>query len=231
MNVKAVPAFLTAQQGGCLWARSVQQGEDGSRSTETYLLGGLLLLLLLLLSISLVLLCRRSLLNWGWGWLLLDLLLDSHEQSNDLLGLDHVVLIDLELSEDVVNLSLGHLVSPGHEGVLEHFGVNLAVLVVGLESLDNEVIGVVSVSGHLLLEHLDHVVVGAGTSDLSEQRVELTLSHEDTDVVEGSTEVIFVKGAILVDVHQLEAVLVHLELLLGDSSFILALSHCVFGCK
>ena len=34
-NVKAVPAFLTAQQGGCLWARSVQQGEDGSRSTET----------------------------------------------------------------------------------------------------------------------------------------------------------------------------------------------------
>merc|ERR1711902_21631 len=132
MNVKAVPAFLTAQQGGCLWARSVQQGEDGSRSTETYLLGGLLLLLLLLLSISLVLLCGRSLLNWGWGWLL-----------NDLLGLDHVVLVDLELSEDVVNLSLGHLVSPGHQGVLEHLGVNLAVVVVGLESLDNEVIGVV----------------------------------------------------------------------------------------
>merc|ERR1719384_20659 len=190
-----------------------------------HLLGGLLLLLLLLLSISLVLLCRRSLLNWGWGWLLLDLLLDSHEQSNDLLGLDHVVLIDLELSEDVVNLSLGHLVSPGHQSVLEHLGVNLAVLVVGLESLDNEVIGVVSVSGHLLLEHLDHVVVGAGTSDLSEQRVELGLSHEDTDVVEGSAEVILVQGAVLVDVHQLEAVLVHLELLLGETTFILALAH------
>merc|ERR1719499_2036355 len=187
----------------------------------------LLLLLLLLLSISLVLLCRRSLLNWGWGWLLLDLLLDSNEESNDFLGLDHVVLIDLELAEDVVNLSLGHLISPGHESVLEHLGVNLAILVVGLESLDNEVIGVVSVSGHLLLEHLDHVVVGAGTSNLSEQRVELGLSHEDTDVVEGSAEIIFVQGTVLVDVHQLEAVLVHLELLLGETTFILALAHFV----
>merc|ERR1719278_1681051 len=112
-----------------------------------HLLGGLLLLLLLLLSISLIFLCRRSLLNWWWGWLLLHLLLNSNEESNDLLALDHVVLINLELSEDVVNLGLGHLVSPGHQGVLEHLGVNLAIVVVGLEGLDNEVIGVVSVSG------------------------------------------------------------------------------------
>merc|ERR1712038_791191 len=125
-----------------------------------HLLGGLLLLLLLLLGVSLIFLCRWSLLNWWWGWLLLDLLLDGNEESNDLLALDHVVLINLELSEDIVNLGLGHLVSPGHQSVLEHLGVNLAILVVGLESLDNEVIGVVSVSGHLLLEHLDHVVVG-----------------------------------------------------------------------
>merc|ERR1711937_919382 len=189
-----------------------------------YLLGSLLLLLLLLL-VVLLLLWWSLLHDWGWGWLLLLLLLDSNEQSNDLLGLDHVVLIDLELSEDVVNLSLGHLVSPGHQSVLEHLGVNLAVLVVGLESLDNEVIGVVSVSGHLLLEHLDHVVVGAGTANLSEERVKLGLSHEDTDVVEGSTEIIFVQGTVLVDVHQLEAVLVHLELLLGETTFILALAH------
>merc|ERR1712053_45792 len=190
-----------------------------------HLLGGLLLLLLLLLSISLILLCRSSLLNWWWGWLLLHLLLSSNEEADDLLGLDHVVLIDLELSKDVVNLSLGHLVSPGHQGVLEHLGVDLAVLVVGLESLDNEVIGVVAVSGHLLLEHLDHVVVGAGAADLSEKGVKLTLGHQHTDVVESSTEVIFVQGTVLVDVHQLEAVLVHLELLLGESSFILALAH------
>merc|ERR1719278_1243484 len=196
-----------------------------------HLLGGLLLLLLLLLSISLILLCRSSLLNWWWGWLLLHLLLNSNEESNDLLGLDHVVLIDLELSEDVVDLSLGHLVSPGHQGVLEHLGVDLALLVVGLESLDNEVVGVVAVSGHLLLEHLDHVVVGAGTSNLSKERVQLGLRHEDTDVVEGSAEVIFVQGTVLVDVHQLEAVLIHLELLLGETTFILALAHVAGLCE
>merc|ERR1719444_48268 len=193
---------------------------------RTSLLGGLLLLLLLLLGVIGVLLLSRGLLN-GCGSLL-DLLLpllDGDEETNDLLGLDHVVLIDLELSEDVVNLSLGHLVSPGHEGVLEHLGVNLSVHVVSLEGLDNEVIRVVAVSGHLLLEHLDHVVVGAGTADLTEEAVELRLSHEDTDVVEGSAEVIFVKGTVLVDVHQLEAVLVHLELLLGEASLILSLSH------
>merc|ERR1712102_233185 len=191
-----------------------------------YLLGGLLLLLLL--GIALILLWRSLLDNWGWCGFLLDLLLDGNEETNDLLALDHVVLINLELAEDIVDLSLGHLVSPGHEGVLEHLGVNLAVLVVGLESLDDEVIGVVAVSGHLLLEHLDHVVVGAGAADLAKERVKLTLGHQDTDVVESSTEVILVKGTVLVDVHQLEAVLVHLELLLGEASLILALAHFVF---
>merc|ERR1712227_966787 len=193
---------------------------------KTSLLGGLLLLLLLLLGVIGVLLLSRGFLN-GCGSLLnlLLLLLDGDEETNDLLCLDHVVLIDLELSEDVVNLSLGHLVSPGHEGVLEHLGVNLSIIVVSLEGLDNEVIRVIAVSGHLLLEHLDHVVVGAGTADLTEEAVELRLSHEDTDVVEGSAEVIFVKGSVLVDVHQLEAVLVHLELLLGEASLILSLSH------
>merc|ERR1719392_499146 len=189
-----------------------------------YLLGGLLLLLLLLLGVFL-LLWRSLLNNWGWCRFLLDLLLDGNEETNDLLGLDHVVLINLELTEDVIDLSLGHLVSPGHEGVLEHLGVNLAVHVVGLESLDDEVIWVVAVSGHLLLEHLDHVLVGAGTTNLTKERVELRLGHEDTDIVEGSTKVIFVQGTVLVDVHQLEAVLVHLELLLGETSLILALAH------
>merc|ERR1712201_43629 len=174
---------------------------------KIFLLGGLLLLLLLLLSLSLILLCRGSFFYWRGCFFLLLLFLDGNEKTDDILGLDRIIFINLEFTEDVVNLSLGHLVSPGHQGVLEHLGVNLALLVVGLESLDNEVIGVVSVSGHLLLEHLDHVVVGAGTSNLSEERVELRLSHEDTDVVEGSTEVIFVQGAVLVDVHQLEAAL------------------------
>merc|ERR1719154_256025 len=55
--------------------------------------------------------------------------------------------------------------------MLEHLGVNLAFLIVGLESLDNEVIRVIAISSHLLLEHLHHVVIGAGTSDLAKETI------------------------------------------------------------
>merc|ERR1719392_245152 len=110
-----------------------------------YLLGGLLLLLLLLLGVFL-LLWRSLLNNWGWCRLLLDLLLDGNEETNDLLALDHVILINLELAEDILDLSLGHLVAPGHEGVLEHLGVDLAFNIISLEGLDNEVVRVVAVS-------------------------------------------------------------------------------------
>merc|ERR1712107_398105 len=157
--------------------------------------------------------------------LLLFFLLDSNKESNNLLGLDHVVLINLELIEDVVNLGLVNLVSPGHEGVLEHLDINLAALIVGHESLEDQLIGIVAVSGHFLLEHVDHAVDVAGSTDLAHQLVQLTLRHEDTNVVEDSTQVVLVQGAILVDIHQLEAVLVHLDLLLREATFILTLAH------
>merc|ERR1719357_1877116 len=154
---------------------------------QSYLLGGLLLLLLLLLGLSLIFLCRGCFLYWRGCFFLLLLFLDGNEETNNILGLDHVVFINLKLSEDIINLSLGHLVSPGHESVGEHLGVNLA-----------------------------HVVVGAGTSNLTKKTIKLSLAHQDTNIVKGTAEVIFVKGAILVDVHKLEAVLVHLQLVLGE---------------
>merc|ERR1711962_1247224 len=151
--------------------------------------------------------------------------LTATKQADDVLGLDHVVLINLELTEDVVNLSLGHLVSPGFQSVLEHLGVNLSLVVVNLESLDNQVIGVVALASHLLGEHLGHVFAGAGSTDLTQKSIQLTLSHQDTNVVEGATEVVFVQNSVLVDVHELEAVLVHLDLLVGESALILTLAH------
>merc|ERR1719452_200999 len=165
-----------------------------------YLLGGLLLLLLLL-GISFVLFSRRCFLNNWCGLFSLGFLLDSNKQTNNLLGLDHVVFINLKFTKDIINFGLGHLVSPGHESMLEHLGVNLALLVISLESLNNEVIRVISISSHLLLEHLDHVVIGASTSNFSKKSIELTLAHEDTNIVKSTTKVIFVKLAILVDVH------------------------------
>merc|ERR1712207_70326 len=178
--------------------------------------------------------CRGLFNNWRWCFFLLLLFLNGNKEADNILALDHVVLINLKFSEDIINLSLGHLVSPGHESVGEHLGIDLALLVVSLESLDNEVIRVISISSHLLLEHLDHVVVGAGTSNLTKETIKLSLAHEDTNIVKGTTEVIFVKLAILVDVHKLEAVLVHLELLLGEPALVLALAHlgvvALFGC-
>ena len=66
--------------------------------------------------------------------------------------------------------------------------------------------------------------VGHDDPNLSEQAVELSLGHEDTDIVEGPPQVVLVQLAVLVDVHQLEAVLVHLDLLVGEASLILALA-------
>merc|ERR550519_144125 len=196
---------------------------------SSHLLSGLLLLLLLLLGITFILLCWSLLNNWGWCWFLLLFLLDSNKEADDILGLDHVVFINLKFTKDIIDFSLGHLVSPSHQSMCEHLGVNFAILVIGLESLDNEVIRVIAISGHLLLEHLDHVVIGAGTSDLSKKSIKLTFTHEDTNVVKSTTEVIFVKLAILVDVHKLEAILVHLQLVLREPAFILTLAH--FGCE
>merc|ERR1711910_140995 len=54
---------------------------------------------------------------------------------------------------------------------------------------------------HLLLEHSDHVLEGAGTRDLAKESIKLSLAHENTDIVKSTTEIIFVELAILVDVH------------------------------
>ena len=75
-------------------------------------------------------------------------------------------------------------------------------------------------AGHLLLEHLDHIVESAATTDLGQHGVKFGLIHELANVVEGSTEITLVNGAVLVDVHEFEALLVHVKLLLGETSLI-----------
>merc|ERR1719328_139849 len=186
---------------------------------------------LLLLLLGIITLIIGSSLNWSLFLLLFLLLLflNSNKQANNFLGLYHVVLINVKLLKDVINLSLVHLVSPGHEGMLEHLDIDLASLIVGHESLEDEIVRVVVTSSHLLLEHVDHAHDIAWTSNLSHEVIKFRLGHEDTNVVKSSTEVILVQGAILVDVHQLEAVLVHLDLLSGEASiaFILSLAHLV----
>merc|ERR1712047_130069 len=61
----------------------------------------------------------------GGSFLFLAILLGDHD-ALQVLGVDHPA-VDLELAEGVVNLVGGELLSPGHQRMPEHFGVNLSV--------------------------------------------------------------------------------------------------------
>merc|ERR1719410_2699142 len=194
-----------------------------------HLLGGLLLLLLgALLGCGIALggsLGSGLLLG---GFLFLLLTTTGNEETNHSFGFDETIVIDLEFTEDVINLGLGEFVTEVHQSMTEHLGFDFATLqFVGFEGADDEIVGIVGTTGHLLLEHLDHVVESAATSDLGQHGVKFGLIHELANVVEGSTEITLVNGAVLVDVHEFEALLVHVKLLLGESSLIVTLAH---GC-
>merc|ERR1719420_1489111 len=80
-----------------------------------------------------------------------------------------------------------------------------------LKCTHDEVIRIIDTSSHLGGEHLDHVVIVAGSSHLGQHRVELFVHHQSTHVVEGSSQVILVDDTVLVNVHQSEAFFVHLK--------------------
>merc|ERR1711915_156810 len=104
--------FLFEQFDKILIFRSHREGQT---ATKRHLLGSLLLLLLLLLG-TLVLFRFGGGLDNRFRFGLLLLLLLGDKEAEHLLGLDHVVLIDVELAEHIVDLGLGHLVAPGLEG-------------------------------------------------------------------------------------------------------------------
>ena len=65
-------------------------------------------------------------------------------------------LINLHLSEGIVDLGGGELDTEGHEGVPEGIGINLAVNLEGLEGGKDDVI-IVGSTGHLGGEEGDHL--------------------------------------------------------------------------
>merc|ERR1712173_444046 len=103
--------------------------ENVNKESDNCLLGSLLLPLLLLLGLSFIF-CRGLFLNrWRRGFFLLLFFLNGNKHTDDFLGLDVVILINIKLTKNVINLSFGHLVTKGHECILEHLGVNLAFIV------------------------------------------------------------------------------------------------------
>merc|ERR1719260_573619 len=85
---------------------SPSSSSGGASSTTGGGVGSLLLLLLLLLCISFILLWRCFLNNWWWCCLLLLFFLDGNKETNDILGLDHVIFINLKFTKDVINFGL-----------------------------------------------------------------------------------------------------------------------------
>ena len=78
------------------------------------------------------------------GFFFLLLTATGDEKSDHSLGFDETIVIDLEFTEDVINLGLGEFVTEVHESVTEHLGFDLATLeLVGFEGTDNKIIGIV----------------------------------------------------------------------------------------
>jgi len=124
-------------------------------------------------------------------------------------------VVNLHLSEGIVDLSGRELVAEGHEGVPEGLGVDLAVLLEGLEGSKDDVI-IVGSTGHLGGEEGDHL----GEVHWSVDLVKHSLSLSTTDVLavgaEGSDEVGGGQESVLVGVHDAKGLLELLDGRVGE---------------
>merc|ERR1712242_88707 len=90
------------------------------------------------------------------------------------------------------------------------------------ECTNDEIVGIIGASSHLLLEHVNHGLECACTSNFSQHVVQFTFRHKFTNVVKSTTDIILGDGTVFVDIHEFEALLVHVELLLGEAPSILS---------
>merc|ERR1711944_120315 len=122
-----------------------------------------------------------------------------------MLSVDHAS-INLELSECVINFCSRKLLSPGHQGVSEHFSINLSVDLKGFKRSDNDIV-VVGTSRHLLCEESDHLGEVDGSWSFTNKIVSLGISDGTTNVDEGGLQVIGSDDAVLVNVDDAESLL------------------------
>lgn len=84
------------------------------------------------------------------------------------------------------------------------FAINLAFLVEGLEGGDDDLI-LVGLAGHPVGEQGQHLGEVDGTGSFLDHLVQLLLGHQLADLVEGRSQVRFVDDAVLVGIHEGEA--------------------------
>merc|ERR1719400_842983 len=108
--------------------------------------------------------------------------------------------VDLELAEGIVNLAGTELLSPGHQRVSEHLGVNLTVDLEGFKGSDNHIV-VISSSRHLLGEQGDHLGEVDRAGGLAYQVVGFGIRDWSSDTDEGGLQVVGCDDSILVHVN------------------------------
>jgi len=140
-------------------------------------------------------------------------LLGDHE-TLEVLAVDHAA-VDLELAEGVVDLVGGELLTPGHQGVAEHLGVDLSVDLEGFEGSHDDVI-IVGSSGHLLGEQCHHLGEVDGSGGLSHHVGSLAVAYWPSDGGEGGFEVGGGDDSILVVVNDAESFFELLDLFLTE---------------
>merc|ERR1719461_1305505 len=159
---------------------------------------------------------------------------------------DITIIIKLKFSEDVINFIFCKFVTKSSQNVDEvfflkdvtsnHLALNLFFnfFIEGFESVYYKFIRIIGATSHLSFKHLDHVIIVAGTSNLSQHSIELIVHNQTTNIVKSCSQVCFVDNSVLVDVHETEAFFVHFEggfiKVIGSLSlslsFAISLTHC-----
>merc|ERR1712037_475610 len=111
----------------------------------------------------------------------------GHHQALQVGGVDHA-LIDLHLSEGIVDLGGGELDTEGHEGVSEGIGIDLAINLEGFEGGKDDVV-VVGSSCHLGGEEGDHLGEVHGSVHLIKHCLGLSTANVLAVGTEGSDEI------------------------------------------
>lgn len=122
------------------------------------------------------------------------------EHGDQLRGVDEALVVDLHLVVRLVDLVGGELVAPGHEGVPQPLGVDLAFVVKGFEGVDDDVI-LVGATGHAVREEGEELREVDGAGRLSNHFVELLLRRQPAERVEGGAQIVLADDAVLVVVH------------------------------
>jgi len=124
-------------------------------------------------------------------------------------SIDHST-VNLELSEGIIDLRSGELVSEGHKGVSESLSIDLSVDLEGLEGLHDGLI-VISATSHLASEQGDHLGEVHGSIGLIKHGLGLAASNGLAVVGESGGQVAGRQKAVLVDIHDTEGLLELLE--------------------